>query len=273
MYFIRQYSLFFIISILFYSCGLPDSSSVALDLNEPYIMKMVPGDKKIDITFVSQNSEPSFSGYNIYFGDNANPRQYKIYNEQREFPTIITNGSDNIREYTFTIEPGLYASKSGVEGTNELTDSDVPNGLPVYVWISSFQIAPERESSYFYNFYVETATPRNEVINATINLNDTISILAQGMATLVSIDGTLYFRNISDTLVQRRTATSLTDVNIPPTEGYTADDIEVLENRLYLIRKSSGTSFNYGKIFVRSIVGNSVIVDYALQTATDILSY
>ena len=63
--------LCFIFSILMLSCGLPDVTGVTLELNQPYITKVIPGNNKLTVEFEAQNNEPSFSGYNIYFGENA----------------------------------------------------------------------------------------------------------------------------------------------------------------------------------------------------------
>ena len=77
--------LFFYItisSLLFISCGLPDVTGITLELNQPYITKVIPGNNKITVEFEAQNNEPSFSGYNIYFGDSTNPRKYRLYNKR-----------------------------------------------------------------------------------------------------------------------------------------------------------------------------------------------
>ena len=60
------------------SCGLPDVTGITLELNQPYITKIIPGDNQLTVEFEAQNNEPSFSGYNIYFGDSTDPRKYKL---------------------------------------------------------------------------------------------------------------------------------------------------------------------------------------------------
>ena len=275
MFTIKRIIFIFNIAFLFLSCGLPDASTIALNLNQPFIMRAMPGENSVTIEFKSQNDEPSFSGYNVYFGTDVEPRLYKIYSEQQQLPTIPANRSANITTHRFTIKEKLYATKQGEEGINELDNGDVANGLPMYIWVSSYQIAPTRESSFVYDFHVaEGVTPRYETIGQTIGVGVTMKIKENTMATLVNTAGVLHLKNASSTM-QMRTATSLTDVNTAPESGYSTDDLEVSAGRLYLIRKTVGSSTLYGKIFVRSVNTSSstIVVDYCLQTADGILSY
>ncbi len=276
MFTIKRIFFIFSIAFLFLSCGLPDASTIALNLNQPFITRAIPGENSVTIEFESQNDEPAFSGYNVYFGDDVNPRLYRIYNEQQQLPTISVNRSANIRKHRFTIEKKLYATKQGEEGVNELDTSDLANGLPMYIWVSSYQIAPTRESSFTDDdFHIaEGITPRYEVIEETVTVNGTMEIQTHDMATLVNTGGTLYLRNASSTM-QMRTATSLTDINTAPESGYTTGDLQVSAGRLYLIRKNVSGDILHGKIFVKSVntTTSTIVVDYCLQTANDILSY
>ena len=256
-----------------YSCGLPDASTVALDLNQPFILDIKPGDSSISIIFQAQNNEPSFSGYNIYFGDRVDPRIYKIYSPQSELPTISALHSDIPVTHEFVIKEELYASTNNSE-IFQLKQNDIANGVPIYVWISSYQIAPERESSYVYDYYVQTATPRPEVSNQTVVDGDNnITIDGNNLASVTTVGGILHFANVPNGQMQLRVANTLGAVSVPPLEGYSTDSIPIIADRAYLIRVAAGANFRYGKIFVKSVTATSAVIDYAFQTSENILSY
>ena len=146
--------------------------------------------------------------------------------------------------------------------------------------MSAYQITPQNESYYYYDNYVKMATPRPEMLNQTINVGNTIVIEESSLAslTLNTADNKLYFSSpnaANETWsVQRVAGTSLYDVVVPPTEGYTTENIEVIADRLYLIKINKNNANYYGKIFVRSVNGaNSIVADYCCQISADILSY
>ena len=243
------FKLFFI-SILFFnimftiSCGLPDITSIYQEMNQPFITKLIPGPNKVTVEFQAQNNEPAFSGYNIYFGEKVNPQKYKLYNEQKNRPTIINKSSQNITSYSYTIGVGSYYSTGGDSEVTTLTASDIQNGIPIYVWVSAYQITPQNESIYYFD-YAQMATPRAE---------------------------TLTFQNTPGG-IQSRSATSLSEVTIPPTDGYSTAALTVEANKLYLTKTEDGGKSYYGKIFVKGVNGTTATVDYCLQTAADVLSY
>lgn len=266
--------------ISFISCGLPDINSITQEMNQPFITKITPMDKKIVVEFQAQNNEPSFSGYNIYFGDSVNPRIYRVYSQQKTIPTIVTTRSTTLQTFTFTIEKNIYYTGSNVTEISLLPETEIRNGIPIYVWVSSYQITPQNESYYYYDNYVKMATPRPEASNQTINVGSTI-VLSEGYLanlTLNTADNKLYFSNPqrpNETWsLQRVGGSSLYDVVVPPTEGYTTESLEVIAGRLYLIKINKNNGNYYGKIFVRSINGdNSIVADYCYQISADILSY
>lgn len=273
MSYTKKNLLLLVLLLINYSCGLPDASTIGLDLNQPFIVDIKPGDENISIIFKSQNNEPSFSGYNIYFGDRVDPRIYKLYSPQSELPTISALHSEIPVTHEFVIEEGLYASTNNGE-IFELGKELVANGVPIYVWISSYQIAPERESSYVYDYYVQTATPRQEVLDQTVAVGDTnIIIDGNRLANIILVGGQLHFANVTAGEMQIRVANTLGSVSVPPLEGYAADSIPIIADRLYLIRLSAGANFRYGKIFVKSVTSTSAVIDYAFQTEDNILSY
>ena len=270
----------FLFIISFISCGLPDITSITQEMNQPFITKITPMDKKIVIEFQAQNNEPSFSGYNIYFGDSVNPRIYRVYSQQKTIPTIVTTRSTTLQKFTFSIEQNIYYTGSNVTEISLLTENDIKNGIPIYVWVSSYQITPQNESYYYYDNYVKMATPRPELSNQTITVNNTISLEGGNLAKLIlsAADGKLYFSSpqaANETWsVQRVAGSSLYDVVVPPTEGYTTTDLEVIVNRLYLIKINKDNKNYYGKIFVKGVNGvNSIVADYCYQISADILSY
>lgn len=272
------FKLFFI-SILFFnimftiSCGLPDITSIYQEMNQPFITKLIPGPNKVTVEFQAQNNEPAFSGYNIYFGDSVNPQKYKLYNQQKTRPTIVTRDSQNINTYTYTIEPrNSYYSTGGDSEVTTLTESDIPNGIPIYVWVSAYQITPQSESSYSYGNYVQMATPRDETLNSSITTNTESIKTTRELATVGTSGTSLTFQNSSGG-IQTRSATSLSDVTIPPTDGYITNSLPVEANKLYLTKTTEGSDSYYGKIYVRSVSGVTAMVDYCLQTAANILSY
>lgn len=271
------FKLFFI-SILFFnimftiSCGLPDITSIYQEMNQPFITKLIPGPNKVTVEFQAQNNEPAFSGYNIYFGDSVNPQKYKLYNQQKTRPTIITKNSQNITTHSYTIETGSYYSTGGDSEVTTLTTSDIQNGIPIYVWVSAYQIMPQAESSYSYDNYVQMATPRAETLNSSVS-SSTGSITSSKQLATVSTSGTsLTFQN-STGGIQTRSATSLSDVTIPPTDGYTKSPLTVEANKLYLTKTEDGGKSYYGKIFVKGVNGTTATVDYCIQLAADVLSY
>lgn len=259
----RLISLILAIVIFSVSCGLPDFTSITLDMNQPFITKLTPGPNSIKVEFQAQNNEPAFSGYNIYFGDSVNPQKYRLYNSQKARPTISARTSGNITTYTYTIQAGCYYSQ-GSGDIKTLTTSELPQGIPIYVWVSAYQITPQNESYYYYN-YVKMATPRPETLRAT--LSGSIKVGNRELATLSG-------NNIQNSTggIQSRSASSLDEVTIPPTDGYSTTAVTVQANTLYLTRTiASGTNY-YGKIFVRS-AGGTPSGDYCLQTSGNILSY
>lgn len=264
------FKLFFI-SILFFnimftiSCGLPDITSIYQEMNQPFITKLIPGPNKVTVEFQAQNNEPAFSGYNIYFGRNDNPQEYKLYNQQKTRPTIINKNSQNITTYSYTIEVGSYYSKGGDSEVTTLTASDIQNGIPIYVWVSAYQITPQNESTYYYA-YAQMATPRAETLNTSVS-----GSIKVGNRELATLSG----NNIQNSSggIQSRSASSLDEVTIPPTDGYITTPLTVQQNQLYLTKTVDGGSSYYGKIFVKSVSGTTATVDYCLQTAANVLSY
>lgn len=265
------FKLFFI-SILFFnimftiSCGLPDITSIYQEMNQPFITKLIPGPNKVTVEFQAQNNEPAFSGYNIYFGDSVNPQKYKLYNQQKTRPTIINKNSQNITMHSYTIGVGSYYSKGGDSEVTTLTTSEIPNGIPIYVWVSAYQITPQNESIYYFD-YAQMATPRAETLNTSVS-----GSITSGGKTLATLSGALNIQN-STGGIQSRSATSLSEVTIPPTDGYLTTPLTVEANKLYLTKTTEGNNSYYGKIFVRSVSGTTATVDYCLQTAADVLSY
>ena len=267
------FKLFFI-SILFFnimftiSCGLPDITSIYQEMNQPFITKLIPGPNKVTVEFQAQNNEPAFSGYNIYFGDSVNPQKYKLYNQQKTRPTIINKNSQNITSYSYTIGVGSYYSTGGDSEVTTLTVSEIPNGIPIYVWVSAYQITPQNESIYYFD-YAQMATPRAEELNKSINTST--GSITSGGKTLATLSG----NNIQNSTggIQSRSATSLSDVTIPPESGYSTAALTVQPNQLYLTKTVDGGKNYYGKIFVRSVSGGTATVDYCIQLAENVLSY
>lgn len=270
------FKLFFI-SILFFnimftiSCGLPDITSIYQEMNQPFITKLIPGPNKVTVEFQAQNNEPAFSGYNIYFGRNDNPQEYKLYNQQKTRPTIINKNSQNMTTHSYTIQIGSYYSKGGDSEVTTLQESDIQNGIPIYVWVSAYQITPQNESTYYYD-YAQMATPRAETLNSSVSTGSTITSSKQ-LATLSGAAGNLTFQSTSGGGIQSRSATSLSDVTIPPESGYSTAALTVEANKLYLTKTVDGGKNYYGKIFVRSVSGTTATVDYCIQLAADVLSY
>ena len=262
----RLISLILAIIIFSVSCGLPDVTSITLEMNQPFITKLIPGPNSITVEFQSQNNEPAFSGYNIYFGDSVNPQKYRLYNSQKARPTISVKGSADITSHTYTIQAGSYYSQGSGEILT-LTDDELKQGIPIYVWVSAYQITPQNESYYYYDNYVKMATPRPES-SGSFSSGQTITLNRQ----LATLSGSLNIQN-STGGIQSVSASSLSEVTVPPTNGYSTAALPVVAQQLYLTRTiDNGTNY-YGKIFVRSVSGGSANVDYCLQTSGNILSY
>lgn len=267
------FKLFFI-SILFFnimftiSCGLPDITSIYQEMNQPFITKLIPGPNKVTVEFQAQNNEPAFSGYNIYFGEKVNPQKYKLYNQQKTRPTIINKNSQNITSYSYTIGVGSYYSTGGDSEVTTLQESDIQNGIPIYVWVSAYQITPQNESIYYFD-YAQMATPRAETLNSSVSTGS--STISSGGKTLATLSG----NNIQNSTggIQSRSATSLSEVTIPPESGYSTAALTVEANKLYLTKTTDGGKNYYGKIFVKRVNGTTATVDYCIQLAENVLSY
>ena len=270
------FKLFFI-SILFFnimftiSCGLPDITSIYQEMNQPFITKLIPGPNKVTVEFQAQNNEPAFSGYNIYFGRNDNPQEYKLYNQQKARPTIINKNSQNMTTHSYTIGVGSYYSKGGDSEVTTLTASDIENGIPIYVWVSAYQITPQNESTYYYD-YAKMATPRAETLNSSVSSGTGSITSSKQLATVSTSGGNLTFQN-STGGIQSRSASSLYEVTIPPESGYSTAALTVEANKLYLTKTEDGGKNYYGKIFVKSVSGTTATVDYCIQLAENVLSY
>ena len=271
------FKLFFI-SILFFnimftiSCGLPDITSIYQEMNQPFITKLIPGPNKVTVEFQAQNNEPAFSGYNIYFGDSVNPQKYKLYNQQKTRPTIINKNSQNITMHSYTIGVGSYYSTGGDSEVTTLTTSEIPNGIPIYVWVSAYQITPQNESIYYFD-YAQMATPRTEELDKSVSTGSSpISSGGKQLATVGTSGANLTFQNGTGG-IQSRSATSLSEVTIPPESGYSTTALTVEANKLYLTKTEDGGKNYYGKIFVKRVNGTTATVDYCIQTAADVLSY
>lgn len=270
------FKLFFI-SILFFnimftiSCGLPDITSIYQEMNQPFITKLIPGPNKVTVEFQAQNNEPAFSGYNIYFGEKVNPQKYKLYNQQKTRPTIINKNSQNITSYSYIIGVGSYYSTGGDSEVTTLTTSEIPNGIPIYVWVSAYQITPQNESIYYFD-YAQMAAPRAEELNKQFSSGNSITSGNKTLATVGTSGTSLTFQNTPGG-IQSRSATSLSEVTIPPTDGYSTTALTVQQNQLYLTKTVDGGKNYYGKIFVKSVSGTTATVDYCIQLAADVLSY
>ena len=264
----RLLSFILTFTIFAVSCGLPDVTSITLEMNQPFITKLIPGPNSITVEFKAQNNEPAFSGYNIYFGDSVNPQKYRLYNSQKARPTISVRNSETITSHTYTIKTGEYYSEGSGE-VKTLTDSELPQGIPIYVWVSAYQITPQNESYYYYDNYVKMATPRPESRNQTVSSGNNITLNSRQLAT---VSGSLTFQN-STGGIQSVSASSLDEITVPPTSGYSQDAVTVQANTLYLTMTTDNGTNYYGKIFVSRLNGSSATVDYALQTSGNILSY
>ena len=197
MYYFCRIFIFIVFLITLISCGLPDITSITQEMNQPFITKITPMDQKIVVEFQAQNNEPAFSGYNIYFGDSVNPRIYRVYSQQKTIPTIVTTRSTTLQTFTFTIEKNIYYTGSNVTEVSLLPETDIRNGIPIYVWVSAYQITPQNESYYYYDNYVKMATPRPEMLNQTVNVGSTIILSESSLASLIlnNTDNKLYFSN------------------------------------------------------------------------------
>ena len=208
-------------------------------------------------------------------------------NKPKYYYRIISNNEDsvslekipipyktkNFDGVNVKIEVGSYFSTNSVD-IYTLKESDLNNGIPIYVWISAYQITPQLESYYYYDNFVKMGTPRPEALNQNINVNTTINMDGRDLALLINYGGTLYFQNVANTSMMAVSGTSLNDVVVPPENGYGNINLSVKPNRLYLIKINDGNNAYYGKIYVRSVNGtSSITADYCRQTAADILSY
>lgn len=257
-------AFFFVVFLI--SCGAPDPSEIAVEINQPYITRVIPGVESVMVYFEAQNNEISFSGYNISFGDNVDYRKYRIVNDLGFFPTRTALRSDSINEYQFKIENNLY-----YKGANNINPRlEVANGIPMYILVTAYQISYERESPYAYSNFVVMACPRPES-SGVIDANKVISINGIEIATF---DGSNLVPK-SGGGIQVRAGTSIYDVNTAPTNGYFTSPIQASQGGLYLTstKGNNNAESEYGKIYIKNISGTSIDIDFCLQTAKGITSY
>lgn len=272
-----KYLFISIIFLSILSCGFPDASSIYVNLNQPYITRVSPGENELTIYFEAQNNEINFSGYNVYYGDDVYQKIYTIYDENDSKPTISASKSETVQQYEYTISIGAnYSNTNG--NTGRLQNSDLANGYPRYIVVTAYDLFNNQESSLAYDHFVALGIPRPELLNQTISVNGRFdSIHGLNLGTLINDNGTLKIQPSSGSAIRSQSASSLSSVNYPPTNGYSSDSIEARANTIYLLTTESSDSEKppyYSKIFIRSINGtSSVVVDYAVQTAVGLTNY
>ena len=116
------------------------------------------------------------------------------------------------------------------------------------------------------------ATPREETTGASFSSGN-ITSGGKTLATVSTSGGNLTFQSTSGGGIQSRSASSLYEVTIPPTDGYSTAALTVQQNQLYLTKTVDGGKNYYGKIFVKSVSGGTATVDYCIQLAAGVLSY
>ncbi len=269
-----KYYLILLILAFTLSCGLPDASSIYVDMNQPYITRVSPGSHEMTIYFEAQNNEENFVGYNIYYGDNVYQKEYTIYNNNSLKPTIIADKSQTVKQYEYTIKVGAnYSNTNGTTGS--LQESDIPNGFPRYIVVTAYDLFNNRESSYAYDYFVALGVPRPEVNNQTLNVgNEFNGISGFNLGTLINDGGILKIEPSSSSALQIQAATSLNDVNYPPLSGYSSDSVAATPNTIYLMTTTISGEMYYAKIFIQSVDGtSSIVADYAVQTAAGLTNY
>ncbi len=269
-FFILPISIFILLSTL--SCGFPDASSIYVDLNQPYITRVSPGENELTIHFEAQNNEENFVGYNVYFGDNIYQKEYSILNNNFSKPTITASKSQTVKQYSYTIKIGSnYTHTNGNSGRLQI--SDLPNGYPRYIIVTAYDLFNNWESSYAYDYFVALGVPRPEVNNQTIDVGGSFNGISG--FNLGTLNSSLEIVPSSGSLIQSVSATSLDDVNYPPLTGYSSGSVTATANTLYLMTTTGSESGTYyAKIFVKSVNGtSSIVADYAVQTTAGLTNY
>ena len=259
--------------VLLVSCGEQNPNAVDLDLNRPFITRIVPGDKKLTIYFVAQNREYGFDGYNIYFADDrARIREQLVLSPTLVKPTIKADSTSSVVTYSFTIEHNVtsYKLASGAAAPGNVS---IFNGVGYYFWVSAYRALPEKESVFDLN-YTASAYPRPEILSYSAAENTGLSFPdAVGRLKFTNAGGFFCVMETNGGGVQDMGgASSLADIVTAPTNGYSSSPCILHTGHLYAVETSTAV---YAKIYVRSVAGtsNAAVIDYCYQPTANVTSY
>lgn len=258
--------------LLLFSCGEQNPNAIDLDLNRPFITRVVPGDKKITVEFVAQNREYGFDGYNIYIAeDKTRVREQIVLSPTLVKPTLKADATTSVVTYTFTIEHNVTYYRSYTAGT--VGNISIFNGVGYNIWVAAYRAQPEKESTYDLNL-VSVVYPRPEFLSYTaLNTTGLSFPDAVGRITFSNAGGAFCVIETNGGGVQDMGyASSLTGIVTAPTNGYSSAPCILHAGHLYGIVTSTGV---YAKLFVRSVSGtfDSAVIDYCYQPTANVTSY
>ncbi|MBI4976325.1 MAG: hypothetical protein HZC28_02525 [Spirochaetes bacterium] len=254
------------------SCGEQNPNEIPLALNVPHITRIVPGDGKITVYFQSQNNEPGFSGYNIYWSDDiAQLQNQLLLNETLSKPTIKAQASVIMQEYSFTVEHSITYFKSTASSNTSATKVSLFNGLVYYFYVKAYNGQPEYEST-FDSALTANGSPRPQTLSYRMDTNTGLTFGSGQVKVLLTNDsGSLYFLPMSNG-IQHMGSGTLTSLTVAPANGYDTFPVIAAAGHLYAVRTAVT---NYAKIAVLStdISGAFAVIDYCYQPTAGVVSY
>lgn len=256
------------------SCGLQSPYDIKLNMNSPYITRVVPGDGKVTLYVQGQNVEDGFAGYNVYVGDDyVDLTKTVLVNSGLRLPTVEADSSSALEETEIVIaDRKFYTKERSKVLSNEYGIRQIQNGNLYYFWVSSYDYNLDHESSYS-EFNRVSACPRPQSKDVSLSSGSSLALYqSTAHLSLVEDGGNLYFSPTNGCGIQSMgyAEDGLHEVSMAPEHGYIQTEVPVIEGVLYSLKTPTE---NYAKVYVSSVNGSSITVDHCYQISEGIRSY
>lgn len=265
----------FPIMLLMVACGT-DIGNVDLDMNRPYIEKVIPGDEEVTIVFKGQNAEYGFAGYNVFFSEYADGViSNMLLGTYNQIPTVeASRNSNSYQEFRYTMKNRDSYYRVRKDATSYETNVvSFDNGVLLYFWVASYNDISGKMSSYS-SEYRKAGSARPEENNISVSTGDEFSLY--GLTPHISISnggGALFLVPLSGMKGQDRGYVGndgLSSLVVAPTEGYLELPLRILNGHLYAF---VGEQTNYAKIYIQSSTSTTAVIDYCYQISAQLEYY
>lgn len=266
------------LALLSVACGEGDLSSIALDINIPRIISVIPGHLSLTVVFEAQNNEDGFSGYNVYFSDDETLVKSKtLLSPTFGIPSVSAAQSESTSEYrvTITSEQSFFRYATNLDAQAYETVY-LENGTLYFFFIAAYNGRQNRESAYSV-YYRASGSPRFALHNFSFPVSVTNSFVDRTISgdnfflTYDSVNQKMFLEPLNGGSVMcLGAATALSDIYEAPHEGYFSFPVELRSNLLYAFKTAST---NYAKVLIREIRPDAIIADSAYQPGAEIRSY